>query len=500
VSLLGEDSESLQNLEQSVQGILRRANALEESDVQKSLDTWTRQRHSARAEMATARRQLREYRAAEIDEFVVSGTTYHGTGQAIAKRQAEDANQCGWIPDSVSENQDAPLSDDEFAELCRLRQESDLDLLELSLPPLEGASSAESVAEAVTACDAAEKNLNETGGPPSGDHACLLALDEPQLAQLLAATERFVRLSEDLRKRSFPNAERIWRDVCNGKGTIWNALAATTERALSTLAEVPELEGDTRLEIPDGVPRSQVSADAGELLAHLKSGGRFGFWVFRADAVKRTEYLWQEARFRGQRCSSVEVLEALVRLLTAEELLDRTWREWGAWVKSPAGTLTYRLNALKWCSESLRKTIELGNLVKSLVSMGAPSSGVDDTKPVEWGQALLRSTKSAQATLALRRSVTILSGISQRLEKGQYPSDPHRVVNDLKAAVDGRNVAEYRKARERLAELHAKRSSAERCMHLDRALMTAAPQLADFVETRHCAALGDDLPNNFARA
>ncbi len=498
VSILGENAESLQNLEQSVQGILYRVSHWDEADIQQTLNQRTRQRQSAKAELAAAQRRLRELREAETQSFVVTGTTYHGTAQSIARRHVDDAAACNWIPDSIDEDQAPPLNDDEFAELCWLWGTCNFDLLKYSFPLPENLPSIEAVADAAASHSTAEMNLEQAGGPPSGTQRCFLTLEESKLAALWEAAEKFIRLAETLQRLKVPWTERVWSDVANGRG-MWTELARITGAALATLAEIAEFEGDNRLEIPEGISNTQVSADANELLAHLKSGRGFGFWVFRASVVKQTRYLWQETRFRGQRCNSADVLRALIRFLKAEELLERTYREWSGWLKFPPGTLSKRQSVLKSCYDVLGKAIDLGTRTTDMMALGAPASGIDGAKPIVWGQPILKDVKAAQATLALQKSVDVLSDFSRRIEGLPYRLERHSVVDDLTSAIRKRDVAAYRLTLERVANLRNEQDSAARC-----AFSGIAPgrraRVDETVGRAPRFARRGDSPKNFQRA
>ena len=111
VSLLGEDAESRQNLEHSVQGILRHVNTTNPIEAQRQIDAKTQERRSLQSQLAGFRQRLREIREAETTSFSIPGTPYQGTAQAIAQSVSHDGKRFSWFPDQVAEVAEPPLTD-----------------------------------------------------------------------------------------------------------------------------------------------------------------------------------------------------------------------------------------------------------------------------------------------------------------------------------------------------------------------------------------------------
>ena len=134
VSLLGEDAESRQNLEDSVQGILRRVNTTNPAESQQQIASRMRERQSLMARLADLRRRLRETREVERTVFSIPGTPYQGTAQAIAQALSHDAKCFSWLPDQIAEEAEPPLTDDEYGELYALWEQCRDHSLAYALP------------------------------------------------------------------------------------------------------------------------------------------------------------------------------------------------------------------------------------------------------------------------------------------------------------------------------------------------------------------------------
>ena len=137
VSLLGEDAESRQNLEHSVQGILRHVNTINPADAQRQIDATTRERQSLQSRLAALRRRRREVREAETTTYSVPGTPYEGTAQAIAQAVSRDSHCLAWLTDQIGEGTEPPLTDEELGELYSLWERCRNHSLDYALPTLD---------------------------------------------------------------------------------------------------------------------------------------------------------------------------------------------------------------------------------------------------------------------------------------------------------------------------------------------------------------------------
>ncbi|MFH1924394.1 MAG: AAA domain-containing protein [Planctomycetota bacterium] len=485
VSLLGEDAESRQNLEHSVQGILRHVNSTNPTDAQRQIAAKTRERQSLQARLAELRRRLREIREAETTAYSIPGTPYQGTAQAIAQVLSRDSERFSWLPDQVGEETEPPLTDGQFKELYSLWQQCRDHSLGYTLPPLDTLPTADDFENAINTCSRTRDALMQFGENADGSFAQgLCEVGRARLAQLWEIAQRFIHLSDWLAKRTAPWIGRVRQEVFAGRALDWSSLESATSKALESLAEPAGKGSDLDLEAPAGISRAQLLADAAALLSHLKCGGGWGFWVFRPHVVKRCAYLWRDTRFAGRQCDSPPVLKSLVAHLRAPETLDRVWQEWSDIVEAPKGTMRHRLACLEQCRNMLKAILQLGNLVSDAEkALGETKGTIKAASGANWGQELLGNVQVALALLDVTDALAVLSGITDRVSQCRNLANPHPVVHDLAAVAEQGNVGGYREQLARLVELHHERSLAEQCLSLDKRLRESAPALADAIKS-----------------
>ena len=119
VVLLGDNRQSLDAMESSVQGILSRHNtwtAMESQATISSLERELDQRRRREAEALADLRAIREQETFRHEEKF----GYSGTLARIADTLRGEREQLDWIPEDISEDLEPPLTADKFSELIAL--------------------------------------------------------------------------------------------------------------------------------------------------------------------------------------------------------------------------------------------------------------------------------------------------------------------------------------------------------------------------------------------
>ncbi|MBI4680911.1 MAG: AAA family ATPase, partial [Nitrospirae bacterium] len=124
VSVLGHDTQSIQNLQKAVNEIIAKFNNWDEIRNNQEIYELQKELEHYKEESATINKRLKElkekdtYRFSDID-------SYDGTVQEIAKLIKVNEEQYGWIPDRVELGTTASLSNSEFKKLVHLLRDID---------------------------------------------------------------------------------------------------------------------------------------------------------------------------------------------------------------------------------------------------------------------------------------------------------------------------------------------------------------------------------------
>lgn len=330
VVVLGNDRDSLQSMEDSVQGITDRKNRWSRSDYEKRVATRHAELDAGRRERALALEELRSLREAEAHVHQAKFGGYSGKLAQIAARVREEAEGFQWLSDIPEEDQEAPFSQEAFAELLELLRDPQLDGAQATEESLDPSVllSPDEFRNVVSRWNGARERFAATesarkypGWPP--------VEARPGLASSLA--ERLRELSRRRAKvvgHSQPWTEQAVSDVLGDRAGRWRELLRGTIASLGSIESAEDLvEYDSVSGLADR-DRRVVRADAEALLAHLASGGGLGVGPFRRKPVRQGRYLLEQVRVEGRLCGTAQDLGALVSWLEADEELRRLEQQW----------------------------------------------------------------------------------------------------------------------------------------------------------------------------
>jgi very-short-patch-repair endonuclease len=481
VSLLGNDTGSLRSLEQSVQGILRKANAWNPRSADRETDEVFRQRQACRGELARLHRLQRDSRETETVTHYISGTPYRGTAQSIAHQLETESNDYSWFKDAPPEDVASPLSLQELGELAMLRNEctdEDPNLRQYTLPDLEQMPTARAFTDAVDAYRGAEAVVSQV--VQSTRSEVLMRLAEPDLDHLRFLAKRGIALRDNLARHKEPWVGRAINDVMAGNRTAWNQLLEYTDEALARIAEYPIGSDPVQTALPEKIGFSQLLADAKDLIAHLNLGKGLGFWFFRTAVVKRTRYLWSEYRFGGRLCDKSQTLKDLIAYLSRFDILRRIWREWADHCPAPKGDSRQHIAKLKECTVVLKNVLELPQIAadaeKLLLDGEAATHELVGTN---WAESLLQDISTAIVLRQKDAARAELDAVTAPCMAAYGLETLHPVAQHFVSAAQTLDVEQYRRSLIALRDIQEQRRKSSRCAELDARLRVVAPVMAD---------------------
>jgi len=118
VSLLESDEESSKQLEESITGIVNALSGAHQKKLEKEIAKVSQKRDALRQERSQLRSELLEAIAAEYRALECSGVSYDPA--KIARKLGDLAETDGWVPGPVGPEIEAPLTEEEIAELYSL--------------------------------------------------------------------------------------------------------------------------------------------------------------------------------------------------------------------------------------------------------------------------------------------------------------------------------------------------------------------------------------------
>jgi len=138
VSVLGGDTKSLQDIEDSIRSISDNMASMDSENLQKKIHDREEQLTDTKKHIAEQKLLLKQLAKNQHEPFTFKNQKMSPTD--FSKKLSQEREQNGWIPDSIAVDQNPPLTDQELVGFYKLLSEleaSDQNLIDLTLPKNE---------------------------------------------------------------------------------------------------------------------------------------------------------------------------------------------------------------------------------------------------------------------------------------------------------------------------------------------------------------------------
>jgi very-short-patch-repair endonuclease len=462
VSILGNDTGALKNMENSVLGITERHHDWEAGGKERNAQNMGRvedRLYAGRKRLAEIETRLHQLRELETYRHSIAGGAYQGTAAHIAQKLVADREHFGWLPDSVDEKQELPLPAASFLTVLQLlRGLQPARCAELGRPFVAIAELPDVDTFVRIATDeraAKEVCQSHSAREASPSYKTLVRCGKEERSVALEKLQALQTAVGNIRRRPLPWIPDAIHGVLSDQDRPWRELLHATVSALENLCERARNAHARRVQLPDGIDRQQVLADARDLHGHLNNGGNLGFLFIRSAVVRRTLYLTKQIRVNGRVCATTEMLSELVEHLDLEIHVETLWGYWVGIVERMNGPLPRQVTELEECQEALELVVAL---IPYLDEAKASVKNLRGISEPAWhdAEAVGSLIADLQATAARDSLVNFdaqLSPVVHTLACAEIRPNAHPVNAVLSKAVLNRDTKAYSDAWNELRQL-----------------------------------------------
>ncbi|TSA19882.1 DUF559 domain-containing protein [bacterium] len=490
VSLLGNDSTALKELEDSVYGITNKQHDWNERKNKEEIDYLRNSLNFLRKREADLHRRLREIRERETYEHDVCSGLYRGSAQSIARQITSEQPLHDWLEAKINTETQPPLSDEEILDLLRLHRELTEDrvfecqkalILADRLPTLEDFVKNHRLESE------AESHHNSFGLVLTSDiYPKLSAASQAQLDNLKTAFSRLLDTRANVLKHSQPWVPRAVNDILSERDRSWRELFTSSQNYLRGLIELARKADDRQISLPQGYDRSVVIANAKSLLTHFANGGSLGLPLFRPKPIKDGWYIVSKTFVNGERCDNPRVIRELLETLEVENRIVKLWALWSLYAKKVAGGRSIQVGIIEDLCEPLEQALSLHSLMGKARDACSVIQGLSQPawQIIDEIEQYHRTIHAIEAERSLRRTRAFFDETEQAIVVSLATRDPHPLMNEMLIAVRDRDEITYGKSLLALRTLHHDRSLYQQRQELQRRLSRLAPTLAEKIESQ----------------
>ncbi len=489
VSLLGNDRESLDAMQQSVGGISDKDASWDSRQAKVECEALDRELDVLLEKRAAIDRDLRDLREDETVRREIAGGTYRGTAQEIAKRVNDEHAVFEWFTDTPDDTeQPLEMSPNELLTLlrdCRELTADRLRELEMRLP--DGAEVPNSVQLAPLATEESQAVAAVTRAkesPLSSMQRALFRAPFEQVDQLAEAVEELYRRVQTARRRPLFWIENAVYDVLTGDDTMWVELRRDTAELLKDTRELARAADRRQIRLPKNREDAEILADAKDVLSHARSAGNLGWLSQQVNPVlRRSRYIFREVIVDGRQCRGTEAIEALVDYLTLRNKLRVLWKQWAEYTDEREGTYSRQISRLEDNLEALNSVLAVHETVEETRSLvdgvqGLPQPAWHKEESSEGLRILCAGRRAEQSLERIRAEI---GAIERALVSVLERPGSHPISRKFLDAVRSRDAEQLVELRKGLQELLDDRDRAEGRQARLKRLATQAPRLAESV-------------------
>ncbi len=295
VSVLGNDTGSFQELEDSVREIADRYHNWNASTSDREISKLQEQIDTLRKKRAEIELCLREYREQQTYRHSIAGGVYGGTALSIARAIAEAETIHAWFPDAINEDIEIPFGSPLFQKLLEVYRRLTPERCEVLSKNVVSLDQLPDVAQFLQLVqqeqDASEKRLQYQSVYSRPTFQFLLRTNRTIRNNMKQTLQAFQVEMANVRERSSSWVSSAVDNIVAGNDRPWKELQGTSAKMLRGLRERAQWAQGQNTTVPAGIDRHKLRADAEIMVSHLNAGGGVGWWILRKTVVKERLYL-----------------------------------------------------------------------------------------------------------------------------------------------------------------------------------------------------------------
>ena len=504
VSVLGHDTESMENLRSSVNEISERFNLWNESGNERKISQLKTKLNQHKQDLAVINKRLKELK--EEDTYNHHDIKdYEGTVQEIAKKIKDNEAQYGWINDRVESGSALPFTNTVFKKFLFLLR--DFDENEKKQLLCERVKSSEipdpDIYRELMLEEQNVKDELESYKDYSQDHQFKSLMEveiEKRRSALSSVTELRKAIDEGTR-RSFHWLEQAVNDMLSDHDQPLRRLHDITRSRLNGLSEKAQIVDDYQVKLPD-MDNAQLQADAEDLMSHLKSGKTIHAWPFQPKVIKKTKYLWKESYIDGRLCDNIITLEKLLELLDVEKRMSQLWSDWASRVNKADGSYVSQEAILYGQLEALESVLaidqplqECKSALRALSIMSEPRWHVKDE--LNELEGLFKASLAFETEKDVQERIKTIDGILQHY---LHINNSSSINSELFNALKPRDLKNWSTAYHRLKELEKRSKLLTERENLIDSLKEQLPELHSELTTDYEESVWDSRCRSFEEA
>ncbi len=446
VSLLGGDSKSVKELEDSVKLIAENMDRFESTVLNKKIELRKIQLYETKKAIAKLQYEINRAAELENENVVVDGVDL--TPLEIGKWLSLHIEH-NWFPDKVPLGKEFPISEQELKTLfsqLELLHKRDIEQLETVRPKTSDILTPSELEEMVNQYKIFEKKVNEAFQFIKDWN---VSEDIHDLTPLVKQINDAVKELEMLQE---PWCQTILQDVTNSENklTEWSDFVYECKGRIERLNQMEKELIEVEIDFPEDFNPVTSKEDLQELLSRLQNSKGFN-WFFKNLTGRKYGYLLNEVKIDDLSIRNSNDVETLLKYLEVQETKSKLTLKWNRTMKEIDGiSIDLKMNRFSYQVETLLLKIQTlvewkTSKVQSLLDLIRPVGVPEPYRwtDLNWFNELLKGVNTLEEVQKRNEVQKLFNKTSSFLGYGKDVSNAHYSWVQLKDACDGKDIEQY---------------------------------------------------------
>ncbi|QKG84622.1 DUF559 domain-containing protein [Kroppenstedtia pulmonis] len=475
VSVLGRDSRSLQEIEDSVRSISNQMAALSPDRLYEEIQSEKKHLKETRNKIACYQLQLKQLATQNMEPIQWKDQSF--TPMEAAIKLTETEGDHGWIPDPIKTV--PPLDDSEMRTLWSLVGElppNTPSLLQRVFPAPESLPNVASFQALLTEGEKCKEMVQ------SSHHLLQRYSLTDSETERRKWKELLTSILKDEDWQQSPFLQQILEDVLAGgqREQTWTHLIQYVDEALSMITELHSQLAEYDIDLPEA-PRHQLQQDIQILIERLQSGKSIQ-GLYSLLFGRKIRYLIKYPTVDGHPIRTLEEAQRIEKHLNLQEKRDRLVKKWNTLLEEVEGPVLDVLESrlVAQTDAYLNQLRHVFHLKKEIQMLQNKTTFLSLPNDFQWHspdslKELREAIDATEWNLLYQQWKRETNKQIHFLKEQASQPKSHPVCSKLVAAYQQKSIAAWDAAYEELTQIHDYREKNRQLRHLTTALSQAAP-------------------------
>ncbi|MEW6536518.1 MAG: AAA domain-containing protein [Candidatus Auribacterota bacterium] len=460
VNLLGQDSQSQNDLKNSVEYIIDKQVHWDEKVNQSEIDFFKGKRYELRKKESELSQKIYALREKEtyIHEKCAGG--YTGTAKQIAQKLNSVKEGYEWLNIDLPQDTPPPFTNTQmlefitdycfFSEAIKAELQKDFPI-ETELPSIEDFISAVEIEK-----DAKNMSMRNSDYALNEYYAFLSQYPDEELSLLKTNLNSLLMLQKNIsNKYSYSWVPDAVQQILSEADRTWRTLLDTSTELLDGLLENAKHVDDLNIEINIKNPSFfQIKSDTEILLKYYTEVGKISF--FTPMNILKLKYLLKKVIINGKKVNSAADLKQILLYLDVKEKLAKLQKHWNKFFESNSNQMyQYQVQEIEDLCEPLQDALKLHTLINDIAETlqlkNIPHPCWSNPEDVENYLKLIHSIEYQRSYL---KTSTFFDKLHEKLSLYFAGENYHPILTELQNAISSRDEKQYNLCSNKISQLN----------------------------------------------